>query len=123
MFNRIELIGRLTRDPEYKELSNTPLVNFSVATNEVWTNKEGQKQERTEFFECTLFGKAASTFAKHTTKGQLVFVSGRMRFDKTEDKRVFPKVQVEEFRFLSKKEGPAASGTTEPSDLINDAWF
>ncbi len=78
--NRALIIGNLTRDPEFKTLpSGTPVCTFSVATNRVWKDKNGQKQENTEYHNIVVFGRQAETSAQYLKKGQNVLVEGRLQ--------------------------------------------
>lgn len=78
--NKAIVAGNLTRDPETRTLpSGQTLASFGVATNRVWTNQDGQKQEATEFHNVTAFGKLADICAQYLTKGRLVLIEGRIQ--------------------------------------------
>lgn len=78
--NKVELIGRLGQTPKLTYLpSGTPVAEFSLATSETFKDKEGQKQENTEWHNIKIFGKPAEFFAKHLSKGRLVFICGTLR--------------------------------------------
>jgi single-strand DNA-binding protein len=78
--NRALIIGNLTRDPEFKTLpSGTPVCAFSIATNRVWKDKNGQKQENTEYHNIVVFGRQAETSSQYLKKGQNVLVEGRLQ--------------------------------------------
>ncbi|MBI5648975.1 MAG: single-stranded DNA-binding protein [Chloroflexi bacterium] len=86
MFQQITLIGRLGQNPERKVVKgDRVVVNFSVAVNERWTDGDGQKQERVEWFDCEGWDALGETVAKFLSKGRLVHVVGRARTDKWED--------------------------------------
>ena len=73
------LVGNLTRDPEIKWLpSGVPVANFTIATNRIWTNRDGNKQEQSEFHDITVYGKLAQTTGEYLKKGQLAYVEGRL---------------------------------------------
>jgi single-strand DNA-binding protein len=77
--NKAQLIGRLTRDPELKALpSGSKVCSFSMATNRVWKNEAGEKQEAVEFHNVVAFGKQAELIAQYVGKGDLFFIEGRM---------------------------------------------
>lgn len=78
--NKAELIGRLTHDPEIKDIGNGTLVaNFSMATNRFWT-KDGQKQEATDFHRVVFFGVIVEKLIEpYLRKGALCYISGRMQ--------------------------------------------
>lgn len=86
--NVVHLIGNLTKDPEIKAMEKTDnvLCRFSIAVNEVWYNKQDEKQEYTSFFDCTCWGKRGEALAKFHQKGDPIFISGKLRQDKWEDK-------------------------------------
>jgi len=85
-YNKAVIVGRLTRDPESKPLpSGQPVVNFGVATNRVWTNQNGAKQEATEFHNIVAFGKLAEICSRYLTKGRLVLIEGRLRTHNWQD--------------------------------------
>jgi single-strand DNA-binding protein len=85
--NRVILIGNLGRDPEIRYTQGgEPIANFSLATNEAWTDKSGQKQERTEWHRVEVFGKPAQVVRDYLTKGRQVYVEGSIRYDEWTDK-------------------------------------
>jgi single-strand DNA-binding protein len=85
--NRVILVGNLGRDPEIRYTQGgDPIANFSLATNEVWTDKGGQKQERTEWHRVEVFGKAAQVAKDYLSKGRQVYVEGSIRYDEWTDK-------------------------------------
>ena len=78
--NKAIICGNLTRDPEERTLpSGQPVSSFGVATNRVWTNAEGQKQEQAEFHNIVAFGKLAEICNQYLTKGRLVYIEGRLQ--------------------------------------------
>src|SRR5688572_18097908 len=85
--NRVILIGNLGKDPEIRYTqSGEPIANFSLATNEAWTDKSGQKQERTEWHRVEIFGKAAQVARDYLSKGRQVYLEGSIRYDEWTDK-------------------------------------
>src|SRR5262245_4935037 len=85
--NRVILIGNLGRDPEIRYTQGgEPIANFSLATNEAWTDRSGQKQERTEWHRVEVFGKAAQVVRDYLSKGRQVYVEGSIRYDEWTDK-------------------------------------
>jgi single-strand DNA-binding protein len=85
--NRVILIGNLGRDPEIRYTQGgDPIANFSLATNEAWTDRSGQKQERTEWHRVEVFGKAAQVVRDYLSKGRQVYVEGSIRYDEWTDK-------------------------------------
>lgn len=78
--NKALVIGNLTRDPESRSLpSGINVTSFSVATNRVWSDKNGAKQENTDYHNIVVFGKQAENVAKYLKKGSSVLVEGRMQ--------------------------------------------
>ncbi|OHB09653.1 MAG: single-stranded DNA-binding protein [Candidatus Zambryskibacteria bacterium RIFCSPLOWO2_12_FULL_45_14] len=78
--NKAIIYGNLTRDPELKSLpSGTVVVNFSVATNRTWKDKNGQKQEDVEYHNVVAFGRTAETINQYMKKGSGIYVEGRIQ--------------------------------------------
>src|SRR2546422_10843748 len=79
-FNRVMLIGNLGGDPEVRQTDGGQAVgNFSIATNESWKDKAGEKQERTEWHRVVVWGKLAELCGEHLRKGRTGFVEGRLQ--------------------------------------------
>lgn len=78
--NKAFIIGNLTRDPELKSIpSGMKVATFSVATNRVWKDQSGQRQEATDYHNVVVFGRQAETVAQYLRKGSGVLVEGRMQ--------------------------------------------
>ena len=85
--NRVILVGNLGRDAELRYTGGGAAVaSFSVATTEVWKDKDGQRQEQTEWHRISLWGKQAESVAQYLTKGKQVYVEGRLQTRKWQDK-------------------------------------
>lgn len=85
--NKVILVGNLGRDAELRYTPGGAAVSkFSLATTEVWTDKSGQRQERTEWHNVDLWGKAAESLAEYLKKGKQVYVEGRLQTDEYTDK-------------------------------------
>lgn len=85
MLNKIQLIGNLVKDPEERTThSGDSVCNFTVATNEKWTNKDGVKQELVEYHNIVVFGKLADICGKWLKKGKQVYVEGKLRTESYE---------------------------------------
>jgi single-strand DNA-binding protein len=100
--NKVILIGNLGRDPEIRYTqAGEPIANFSMATSEKWTDKSGQKQERTEWHRVEVFGKQAQVVRDYLTKGRPVYVEGSIRYeewtDKDGNKRTGTRIRVNQF--------------------------
>lgn len=95
-FNKIILIGRLTRDPETKSLpSGQSVVNFGMATSRFFTDKSGQKQQQAEFHNIVLFGRLADIASQYLNKGSLVLIEGRIQTRTWEDNTGNKKTRTE----------------------------
>ncbi len=85
--NKVILIGNVGKDPEIRYMqSGEPIANFSLATNEVWNDKSGQRQERTEWHRIVVWGKKAEVVSKYLRKGRQVYVEGRLQTRQWDDK-------------------------------------
>ncbi len=85
--NKVVLLGNLGKDPEIRYMqSGEPVANFSLATSEQWTDKSGQKQERTEWHRVEVFGKTAQVVRDYCQKGKQVYIEGSIRYDEWTDK-------------------------------------
>lgn len=83
--NKCIFIGNLTRDPEVRYgKSGDAITSFSIACNETWKGKDGQKQEKVEFVNITAFGKLGEICGEYLNKGKQVYIEGRMQTDKYE---------------------------------------
>ncbi len=78
--NRSQLIGNVTRDPEVRQTSTGQVVaSFSIATNRVWTDKMGQRQEKADFHNVVVWGRLAEICQQYVKKGRKIYVEGRMQ--------------------------------------------
>jgi len=85
-YNKVILIGRLGRDPELRYTpSGTPVVNFPLATSETYTDKDGNRQEKTEWHRIVVWAKQAESVANYLSKGRLVLVEGSLQTRKWTD--------------------------------------
>ena len=85
--NKVILIGNLGSDPEVRYTPNGQAVaNFSIATSESWTDKSGQRQDRTEWHRIVVWNRQAENCAKYLSKGSSVFVEGKLQTRNWEDK-------------------------------------
>ena len=114
-FNKVFLIGNLTRDPQLSYTPNqTAVVDFGLAVNRRWKGQDGEAREETCFVDCRAFGRLAENINKYLTKGRPLFVEGRLTFNSwtAQDgtKRSKHRVTVENFQFLG---GPAGGGRVE----------
>ena len=85
--NKVILVGRLGQNPEVKYTpSGAAVANFSVATNESWVDKAGQKQERTEWHRIVVWGKVAELCQQYLAKGRQAYIEGRLQTRQWQDK-------------------------------------
>ena len=115
--NKVILVGRLGQNPEVRYTpSGAAVANFSVATNENWTDKQGQKQERTEWHRVVVWGKLAELCNQYLSKGRQVYLEGRLQTreweDKTGVKKYTTEVHAQTVQFLG---GQAGAGEGRPS--------
>ncbi len=117
-FNKAIVIGNLTRDPEMKALpSGIQVTSFAVATNRVWKDKNGAKQESTDYHNVVVFGRQAETAAQYLKKGASVLVEGRMQTrswdDKTSgEKKYRTEIVADRVQFGPRREGGAVGAST-----------
>lgn len=110
-FNKVVLMGNLTRDPEVRTTPNGQSVaNFSLAVNRTWKDQSGQTQEAVSYIDCVAWGKAGEIIAQYLGKGRPVLVSGRLDQRSWEDKETGGKrskveVVVEDFNFVDSGSG------------------
>jgi single-strand DNA-binding protein len=109
--NKVLLIGRLGNNPEIRYTNTgTAVANFNLATSESWNDKQGQKQERTEWHRVVVWGKLAELCEKYLAKGRQCFVEGRLQTrswdDKDGNKRYTTEIVASTVQFLG---GPNAS--------------
>lgn len=114
-WNRIELIGNLTRDPEMRYTpSGTAVVTFGIATNRYYTTSDGEKKEETDFHRLVAWNKLAEICNQFLKKGIKVFISGRLQYREWESqdgqKRRDAEITIEDMIILS----PKASGEPVP---------
>jgi single-strand DNA-binding protein len=106
--NKVMLIGRLGQDPEVKDAGNTPVANFSIATNENWTDKSGEKQERTEWHNIVAWDKLADLAGNYLRRGSNIYCEGKLQTRSWEsqegEKKYRTEVVINQLQFLDKKE-------------------
>ncbi len=126
-FNKVYLIGNLTRDPELRVTpKGTAICQFGLAVNRQFKDESGSVRDETTFVDIEAWGRQGETISKYCTKGRPLFVEGRLKFDQWEDKtsgqkRSKLKVVLEGFQFLGGRgEGEGqGSGYSAPSPERN----
>ena len=104
-YNKVILVGNLTRDPQMSYLpSQTAVVEFGLAVNRRWKGQDGQQKEETCFIDCRCYGRPAETLNQYMAKGRPLLVEGRLQLDTWEGKdgsrHSKHRVIVERFQFL-----------------------
>ena len=117
MLNKVHLIGRLGRDPEVRYMPNGDAVcNFSLATNESWKDKNGQKQERTEFHNIVIYRRLAEIAGQYLKKGSQVYLEGKIQSRKYTDKNGVERTAYEIICHEMKMLGGKAEGSFESAN-------
>jgi single-strand DNA-binding protein len=117
-FNKVFLLGNLTRDPQLSYMpSQTPVVDFGLAVNRRWTGQDGNSREETCFVDCRAFGRNAENINKYCRKGRQLFVEGRLTFDtwtaQDGTKRSKHRVTVQTFQFVGGAPGAGAAAAEQ----------
>jgi len=116
-FNRAIIVGNLTRDPELRSLpSGVQIATIGVATNRVWKDKSGAKQESTDYHNVVVFGRQAQTSAQYLRKGASVLVEGRMQtrsWDAADGtKKYRTEIVADRIQFGPRRDSSAPAATT-----------
>jgi single-strand DNA-binding protein len=122
--NKAIIIGNLTRDPEKKALPNGTIVtSLSLATNRVWKDKDGNKQDSTDYHNVVIFGRPAETAAQYLKKGQSAYIEGRLQTrswdDKDGKKQYRTEIVADSVQFGPKSIGGAVGNQTAAPEQIN----
>jgi single-strand DNA-binding protein len=122
--NKVILIGRLGKDPEMRFTPNGKAVtNFTMATSEIWSDQNGEKQERTEWHRVVTWGKLAENCAKLLSKGKQVYVEGRIQTrqwdDRDGNKRYTTEIIANQMQILS----PLDPSAGKSHDMSADPGF
>jgi len=118
-FNKVFLMGNLTRDVELRHLpSDMAVANIGLAVNRRYRTKDGENREETTFVDCEAWGRTAEVMSQYLAKGRPVFIEGRLKLDQWQDRdsgqnRSKLKVVIDNFQFVdSPGDAPAASGAS-----------
>lgn len=108
--NKVQLIGNLGKDPELRYTTRGDAVcNLSIATTDVWKDKNGQKQDKTEWHRVVLFRGIAETASQYLKQGAQVYIEGKLVTEKWEDKngeqRYTTKIEASDMKMLGKAPG------------------
>ncbi len=124
--NKAILYGNLTRDPELKTLpSGGQVASFGVATNRVWRDKDGQKQEQVEFHNIVVFGRQAETCAQYLKKGSSAIIEGRIQtrsWDSPEKgKQYRTEIIADRVEFGARSSGGGSPAPSAARGAVSDA--
>ena len=117
--NKVLLIGNLGRDPELRYTqSGQAVANFTLATNESWTNRNGEREERTEWHRIVAWAKLAEICGEHLSKGKQVYIEGRLQTREWEDKEGNKRhtTEIKADRLLMLGSRGDSGGYTPPAD-------
>src|SRR5579859_5239286 len=119
-FNKVVLVGNLTRDPELRYTpKGTAIAKLGLAVNRVWTNESGEKKEEVTFVDVDVFGRTAENVGQYMRKGRPILVEGRLRLEQWDDKQTGQKrrrlgVVAETVQFLGSPNGASEGGAPAP---------
>ena len=116
--NKVILIGNLGRDPETRYMPDGgAITNISIATTDTWKDKQGEKQEKTEWHRVAFFGRLAEIAGEYLKKGSQVYVEGRLQTRKWQDKdgndKYTTEIVADRMQMLGSRQG-MGGGTSEP---------
>ncbi len=119
--NKVILIGNIGRDPELRyTASGQPVANFSLATSESWTNRDGEREQRTEWHRIVAWGRLAEICGEHLSKGKQVYIEGRLQTREWEDrdgnKRRTTEVTAQQLLMLGRRGDAPSGGGPETDD-------
>ncbi|MAD24986.1 MAG: single-stranded DNA-binding protein [Verrucomicrobiales bacterium] len=120
-FNKVILMGNLTRDPELRYTpKGTAVAKLGLAVNRTWRNADGQQQDETTFVDVDAFGKQAETLGQYMQKGRPILVEGRLKLDQWEDKNTGQNrsklgVILEKFSFVGGSQSGGSTNTPQSS--------
>jgi single-strand DNA-binding protein len=116
MINKVILVGRLGKDPEIRSTpQGMTVAKFTVATDERFTDRSGEKQERTEWHNIVVWGKLAEICGQYLRKGKLVYLEGSIRSDSWDDKETGQKrykteINVRDMKMLERRDDSGGGG-------------
>jgi single-strand DNA-binding protein len=119
-YNKVLLMGNLTRDVELKYTpSNQAVANIGIAVNRRYKTKEGESREETTFVDCEAWGRTAEVMNQYLSKGRPVFIEGRLKLDQWQDKdgsnRSKLRVVIDTFQFIDSKGGGGGGSSHDSS--------
>lgn len=129
--NKVILLGTLGADPDLRQTSNgVSVCAVSIATSETWTDKQGERQEKTEWHKLVAWGKTGELIAQYFGKGSRIMVEGSLQTrsfdDKEGNKRYVTEIKVDSFHFVDKKQssgGNSGNGGARAAATYDDIPF
>ena len=122
--NKVILFGNLTRDPEVRALpSGMNVCNFSIATNRVYKDRDGKKQEQTDFHNVVVFGRQADTVNQYLKKGSSAYIEGRMQtrsWEQEGQKKYRTEVIADSVQFGPRSSGSGGGGSRQQEEPRED---
>ena len=123
-FNKVVLVGNLTRDPELRYTpKGTAIAKIGLAVNRVWTNEAGEKKEEVTFVDVDVFGRTAENVGQYMRKGRPILIEGRLKLDQWDDKQTGQKksklgVVAETVQFLGSAQGAGEGGSAPVAPAV-----
>jgi single-strand DNA-binding protein len=127
MLNKVQLIGRVGKDPKMSQADNYAIASFSMATSERYKDRQGEQQEKTEWHNVVAFNKLAEIISKYVSKGTLLYVEGKIQTRKYQDKdtgaeKYSTSIVVSEMKMLGGKRDESSESPAS-SDFDDDIPF
>lgn len=124
--NKVFLIGNLTRDPELKALpSGVKVASVALATNRVWKDQNGARQEAVEYHNVVVFGRQAEIISQYCKKGSSLYIEGRLQtrsWDAQDGQKKYrTEIVLESFQFGGQKAGDGQGSYSKPAAPVSDA--
>ena len=125
-FNKVMLMGNLTRDPQVKHLpGNLVVAEFGIACSRRYRTAAGEDREETAFVDCSAFGRQAEVISQFCKKGKPLFIEGRLKYDSWDDKQSGARrsklsVVVENFQFVGNRDDASGPGSRNADVFGND---
>ena len=120
-YNKVILMGNLTRDPETRVTPNgLTICKFGIAVNRVFNTQDGERREEVTYIDCDAFGRQADTISRYMSRGRPIHIEGRLKLDQWDDRNTGEKrsklgVVVESFQFVGSRDDAASGGYDAPA--------
>ena len=121
--NKVMLIGNATRDPEIKKINDSTVVDFGLATNKKYKNREGNVVEAVEFHNVTAWGKLAEIIATYVKKGHKLYIEGEIKtrsYEKDGVKHYATQIVAHTMEMLTSKGAKKSEGLPDPRDYASE---